>query len=131
MLKCGHVTKGGLVIKAWTYELLNKKDVIYDLAAQKQVWLLDLQVDETGEKIHIAGGIGQQRVCNLKVDMAQYSLQYFQLWGKCEIRQRECLEIILPKVHVEERLFSTPCDCIYRWATYWLVINLVLELNLL
>jgi hypothetical protein len=36
--------------------------------------------------------------------MVQYSLQYFQLWGKGEIRQRECLEIILPKAHVEERL---------------------------
>ncbi len=81
--------RGGLVIKAWTYELLNKKDVSYDLSGQKQVWLLDLQVDETGERIHNAGGIGQQRFCNLKVDMAQYSLQYFQLWGKGEIRQRE------------------------------------------
>jgi hypothetical protein len=46
MLKCGHITKEGLVIKAWTYELLSKKDVIYDLAGQKQVWLLDLQVDQ-------------------------------------------------------------------------------------
>ncbi|CAK9231709.1 unnamed protein product [Sphagnum troendelagicum] len=82
--------------EVWTYELLNKKDVTYDLAGQKQVWLLELQVDETGERIYSAGGIGQQRVCNLK----DYQQEIVRVGIEClsmDIKQLEvcCRPILL------------------------------------
>ncbi len=94
----------GVVTKAWTYDLSNEKDVMYDLAGQKQVWLLDLQVDESGKEFTVLVASFSKDFVTSSSHM-QYSLHYFQLWGEGEIRRRAPPQIILPKAHVEEEAF--------------------------
>lgn len=96
--------EGGKVTKVWTYEISNDKDVMYDLAGQKQVWLLDLQVDDTGKEFTLlVASYSKDRVTSSTY--MQYSLHYLNHYNTSEVKRNAPPHVILPKARVEEEPF--------------------------
>lgn len=101
-IECWEVelTARGKVSKAWTFEISNNKDVMSDFSGQKQVWLLDLQVDDLGKDL-----IMLVASSTTSSTYMQYVLHYFSLSDKGEVKRKAPPQVILPKAQVEEESF--------------------------
>jgi len=105
-IECWEVelTPNGKVSKVWTYEISNDKDVMYDLSGQKQVWLLDLQLDESGKEFTmLVASFSKDRITSSSY--MQYVLHYFSHYSKGEVKRKAPPQVILPKARVEEESF--------------------------
>ena len=102
-IECWEVqlTARGNVSKSWTYEIPNDKDVMLDFSEQKQVWLLDLQVDKNGEHLILLVASFSEGSSTYM----QYSVHYFSCYGGGEVKRKASPQVILPKAQVEEEAF--------------------------
>ncbi|KAJ7530916.1 hypothetical protein O6H91_14G024600 [Diphasiastrum complanatum] len=114
-LECWDVElTGKTVAMAWLYDISQDADIQRDLAGQKEVWLLDVQVDETGKVFTVlAASFSKDRVNSLSY--MQYSLLTFlhtphskrfegEKQGKF-VEKKAPIQVILPKARVEEEEF--------------------------
>ncbi|CAM6090484.1 unnamed protein product [Calypogeia fissa] len=107
-LECWNVTlaPGGSVSLAWSYDILGEKDVLKDLANHKQVWLLDLQVDDNGNNFTVLIVSFLKDRINSSSYMQYSLLTFFDTnppHGK--VIRKAPLQVILPKARVEEEEF--------------------------
>lgn len=105
-IECWEVelTARGTVSKSWTFEISNNKDVMSDFSGQKQVWLLDLQVDDSGKEFIMLVASFSNGSTTSSTYM-QYVLHYFNCSGKGEVSRKAPPQVILPKAQVEEESF--------------------------
>lgn len=107
-LECWNVAlaPGGTVGLAWSYDILGEKDVLKDLANQKQVWLLDLQVDDNGNNFTVLIVSFLKDRINSSNYM-QYSLLTFldNSPPHGQLMRKAPMQVILPKARVEEEEF--------------------------
>lgn len=105
-IECWEVelTARGKVSKSWTFDISINKDVMSDFSGQKQVWLLDLQVDDLGKELIMLVASFSNSSTTSSTYM-QYVLHYFSFSGKGDVKRKAPPQVILPKAQVEEESF--------------------------
>ncbi|KAG6552909.1 hypothetical protein Mapa_005565 [Marchantia paleacea] len=104
-LECWNVelAPGGKVSEAWRFNILGNPDTQKDLAGQKQVWLLDLEVDDSGNFFTVlVASFSKDRVNSSS--FMQYSLLTFFDNAPPDgvVVRKAPMQVILPKARVEE-----------------------------
>ncbi|KAL3700888.1 hypothetical protein R1sor_018910 [Riccia sorocarpa] len=104
-LECWNIELGpaGKASRVWVFNILGNPETQKDLAGQKQVWLLDLQVDDSGNFFTVLLASFSKDRLNSSSFM-QYSLLTFfdSNPPHGEVVRKAPLQVILPKARVEE-----------------------------